>query len=103
MNKEEILTRSRNENKDEGMSAAENKGRKIGSLVFCLVFIFITVFNLLNGQSNYAPAAMFWAFIAAESYPKYVFTKQKTYMVTTVAGAVASIASLGSFIITTLR
>ena len=103
MNREEVLEKSRKENKDEGMIAAENKGRKIGFCVFCIVFVFITIFSLINGQPSYAPRAMFWAFVAVEAYPKYTFTKQKAYLIITIAGSVAAIASLCSFIFTVLR
>jgi len=63
MNKEEILTKSRNEKNDEGMILAENKGRKIGVSAFCAVFIVIVLFNMFNDKSNYAPFAMLWAFL----------------------------------------
>ncbi len=103
MNKEEILEKSRKEKSDEGLIAAENQGRKIGIGVFCGVFVFIILFNFFYGQPNYAPMGMFWAFLAAEAYPKYKFTQRKGYLLIVVAGAIACIASLGSFIITTLR
>lgn len=61
MDKEEILAKSRQEKKDEGMTEAENRGRRIGVMAFSAIFIFIVLFNLFNGQPNYAPMAMFWA------------------------------------------
>ena len=103
MNREEILEKSRNEKIDEGMISAENRGRRIGVGAFCLVFIFITLFNLFHGQSNYGPQAMFWAFVAAEAFPKYRFTGSKVFLVTVIAGAIASVASLGSFVISAIR
>lgn len=103
MNREEILEKSRNEKKDEGMIEAENKGRRIGITAFSAVFIFIILFNFINGQPSYAPMAMFWAFAAAEAYPKYKFTNKKDYLVTAIAGAVASIGFLACFVINVLR
>ena len=99
-----ILSRKSGENidKDEGMTEAENRGRRIGVMAFSAIFIFIVLFNLFNGQPNYAPMAMFWAFLSAEAYPKYRFTKQKAYLVTTIAGGVASLASLASFVLSVL-
>ena len=47
--------------------------------------------------------AMFWAFVAAEAYPKYRFTGNKGFLASTVAGTLASAASLGSFVISVLR
>ncbi len=98
MNKEEVLERSRAEETDEGMQQAENRGRRIGEMAFSVVFVFIVVFNLFTGQNNYVPMAMFWAFIAAESYPKYQFTKNKAFLISTIAGSIASAASLVSHV-----
>ena len=103
MNKDEILARSRAEKLDEGMELAENRGRRIGISAFCCVFIFIVLFNLFNGKSSDAPHAMFWAFVAAEAYPKYRFTKNKAFLTSTIAGAIASAASLACFAISVLR
>lgn len=103
INKDEILAKSRKEQHDEGFVDAENRGQKIGISAFCLVFGFIVLFNFFNGESSYAPMAMFFAFIAAKSYPGYSFTNNKWYLVTVVVSVIACIASLSSFIITTLR
>lgn len=102
MNKEEILKKSREEGNDEGLLEAENNGRKLGYMVFSLVFIFILIINFLNGKSSYAPMAMFWAFLAAEAYPKFKFTKQKVYLISTFAGTIASVAYLMSFVFETI-
>lgn len=103
MNREEILAKSRDEKIDEGMISAENRGRKIGSYAFCLIFIFITLFNLFTGRGNDGPQAMFWAFVAAEAYPKYRFTGKRAYMVITVAGSFNAAAALASFVIAAIR
>lgn len=80
MNKEEILAKSRQEKNDEGFIASRSQGQKIGIGAFCIVFAFIVIFNFMNGQPSYAPMAMFWAFLAAEAYPQYKFTKNKGYL-----------------------
>lgn len=102
MNKEEILKKSREENNDEGLIEVENNGRKLGEMAFTLMFIFILIINFSNGKSSYAPMAMFWAFLAAESYPKFKFTKKKAYLFSTFAGLIASIVYLISFVIETI-
>ena len=94
MNREEILAKSRAEKMDEGMQQAENRGRRIGVSAFCCVYVFIVIFNFVQGYPSYGFHAMFWAFVAAEAYPKYRFT---------VGGALACAASLGSFVISVLR
>lgn len=101
--KEEILKKSRNSNKDEGIEYVENKGRKIGFTAFCIVFIFIVLFNAFRGEESYAVSSLFWIFIATEAIPKYKFTHEKVYLVTIIAGGIASIASLISFILVSVR
>ena len=103
MNKEEILAKSRKEKNDEGLIDATNRGQGIGVVAFCLVFVFIVFFNFFTGQSNYAPMAMFFAFNAAEAYPKYKFTKNKSYLINVIFGSIACIAFLINLVITTLR
>jgi len=106
MNKEEILNKSRQEKFDEGMLHSEEKGRKIGIKVFCGVFIFIVLFNMFFSHGNnttfYAVSSMFWAFAAGEAFPKYQFTHNKAFMVTTVVGGIASAAYLASFVLSVL-
>lgn len=101
--KEEILKKSRNSNKDEGIEYVENKGRKIGFTAFCLVFVFIVLFNSFMGEKSYAVSSLFWIFIAAEAIPKYQFTHKKVYLVTTIAAGIVSIASLIGFILVSVR
>jgi hypothetical protein len=105
MNKEEILEKSRQSQKDEGIEYAENQGRKIGFMAFSILFAFLIIFNLFFGESCtfHAISSLFWAFIAAESYGKYRFLKQKLYLVTVIAGSMASIISVINYVLTTLR
>lgn len=99
MNREEILEKSRKEKQDEGMLNAENRGRKLGMVAFCIVFIAIMLINFCTGHSNHAPLTMFWAFLAAEAYPKYKFTGRKSYLVITVAGGLASLFALLNYLV----
>ena len=103
MNKEEILAKSRLENEDEGLKEAENQGRKIGITAFALMEIVIVCFNWFAGQPNYVPFAMFWAFVAAEAYPKYRFTKKRTYLVSTITGGMAAVLFLACHVISVMR
>ena len=103
MTREEILARSRSEHRDEGMERAENRGRKIGFSAFCSVFIVLVVFQLFTGGKTEGFLALFWAFLAAEAFPKYQFTGKKSYLITTVCGALASLLFLANFMITALR
>ena len=105
MNKEEILEKSRHSQRDEGLEYAENQGRKIGFIAFALLFGFITIFNMFFGESNtfYAVSSLFWAFIAAEGFSKYQFIKKKVYLITVIAGSIASVVSIANYVMTTLR
>lgn len=99
MNKEEILEKSRREHLDEGEKNAENHGMKIGIVSFLVVLIFLMIFNLCTGQENDALLAIFWAYVAAGAYPRYRFSKNKSLLVTTIAGGFLSIANLITYVI----
>ncbi len=89
MNREEILAKSRRENVDEGLVMVENQGRKIGITVMTSIFSFIALFDFFfAGESNHAAYGLYWAFISAQSYPKYRFTQKIGYLFVTIAGAV---------------
>ncbi|AYE33911.1 DUF6442 family protein [Clostridium septicum] len=103
MNKEEILSKSRQENKDEGVEFIENEGRKVGYNVFCIVFIFIVVFNSFIGEQSYAVFALFSVFMAGESIPKYKLTHKKIDLIIMIVSAIAAIISLVSFVLASLR
>ena len=45
MDKKEILQRAQRENQDDGMAAAENRGRKYGFSAFCILCIAVLIFN----------------------------------------------------------
>lgn len=105
MNKEEILERSRQSLKDEGMEYAENQGRKIGFVAFVLLFAFLGIFNLFFGETStyHAISSLFWVFVAGEAYGKYRFVRKKEYLITAIAGSIAAILSVVNYILTTLR
>lgn len=103
MNKEEILSKSRAEENDEGLRNAENTGRKIGITAFVIVEILIVIFNWFTDQPNYVPLSILWAFTAAEAYPRYEFTGKKSLLATTIIGGLAAILFLAVYIISVLR
>lgn len=103
MNREEVLAKSRKEQNDEGLIAAEHQGRRIGFTVFTFLFAFIVLFDFFNGQSNHSVYALYWAFLAAEAYPKYQFTSKRRYLIVVIGGILACIASLASYVLTVLR
>ncbi|MGG5460302.1 DUF6442 family protein [Clostridium sp. B9] len=107
MDKNSILEKSRKSRKDEGIEYVEEKGRKIGYIIFCFIFLFIGIFNLLysNGSNEvfYATSSMFWVFIATDSFQKFKFTDKKVDLVTTIFASIATVGFLVNFIICTLK
>lgn len=107
MNKEDILLKSQMENHDEGEENAENQGRALGVIAMAAIFIFVTVFSMIFSRNNttasYAVSAMFWAFLSVNNIPKYRFTKKISMLISSIGFAIASIASLLSYIITVIK
>ncbi|MGL5245896.1 MAG: DUF6442 family protein [Sarcina sp.] len=107
MNKDEILQKSRQIQKDEGLEYIENQGRKIGFYAFCTIFIFIVIvdsfFSRQKNPTFYAVSALFWVFMASEAIPKFKFTHRKSCLITIIAGYIATIFNLINFLIATLR
>lgn len=103
MNKEEVLAKSRKEKIDEGFVEAENRGRKIGYVVFSFISIFLIIFNFINGRKNYEIIALIFAFLGAESYSKYSFTKQKTFLISSLAGIIVAVTFIVNHILLVLR
>ena len=100
MNKKELLELAKAENVDEGELHAQSKGRFAGFIAFLVVYIFISTFNGFVGvATNYAVHAMFMAFIAAESYPKWKFTKEKKYLLLTIFGGGLTLLFLVKFVL----
>lgn len=103
MDKKELLKRAKAENVDEGELYAQSKGRLTGFIAFLVVYIFISTFNGFVGlATNYAVHAMFMAFIAAESYPKWKFTKKTIYLLVTIFGGCLTLLFLVKFVFDTL-
>ena len=79
MDKKEILQRAQRENQDDGMAAAENRGRKYGFSAFCILCIAVLIFNDIYDRPNDLPMAVMMAYLAAESYPRFAFTRKKSF------------------------
>ena len=103
MNREEILEKSRNERRDEGVVEAENKGRHIGIIAFTIVFLVMLLFNYLCNQKNYGYVALYLTFAVGESYVKYKFTKDKLDLLTVVGLTLAGIGAFCVYIIDVLE
>lgn len=103
MNREEILQKSRDAKQDEGFVQAENQGRRMGIVAFVCVFIFIFIFSFINGQNTYAPLSMFWAFVAAEAYPKFRFTSNRAYLLTTICASLLTLCYFVCYVVDVVK
>lgn len=103
INKDQILNKSRKENKDEGMEYAENRGRKLGFAAMFIFYISLITFDFFMGKINYAPLSLYCAYIAAESIPKYLFTRKKTYLVSVIGGFTSAILLFVNYVLEQVR
>ena len=47
--------------------------------------------------------AVFWAYVAAEAFPRYRFSKEKSLLVTTIAGGLLAVANLATYVISVVE
>ena len=98
MNKKEILEKAQAESVDEGLENAQNKGRVWGVAAFMIVYIVITIFNIIKDKPNELASMFLMAYLAAESIPEYMFTKRKISLWTAIISALAAILNLINYI-----
>ncbi|WAG67950.1 DUF6442 family protein [Clostridium estertheticum] len=84
------------------MEYLKTKGRGIGVIGFIAIIIFVVIYNFINGLDSYSVFSIFWSYIALDGYGKYKILKEKKYLTTAIAGIVASIGFLISYILTTI-
>ena len=91
MNKQEILEKSRQSNKDEGVEFAKLLGGRAGEFAaFTLVGFPLLVFSVITGQFStiMALATLSLAFESGRSFITYHFTKQRRKLILAVVCAV---------------
>ena len=102
MDKNEILQKSRLENKDEGMLIARNKGAVLGKRIMaamCIVVLLIYVFvKRVDDFSYFAVLAIFNSFLIGENIEQYRFTKKKSDLWSTIFYCVITLLWLGLFV-----
>lgn len=103
MDKNEILSKSRQEHHDEGLEYAMSRGQRIGVTAMATMFLILTLFNFWKGISNHQVFSMFWAYLGFESYGRYRVTKQKALLAGAVLGILAGILYALSYILSVLR
>ena len=99
LDRETILARSRNENFDEGLAAAEDRGRKLGRTVFGVVAVGLLLFSLhRESDAFYAILPLIFLFAAADYYPLYRFTRKRRHLYLAVLNSVLSVLGVAAFV-----
>lgn len=100
MRKEEILERSRSEQRDEGKEFVLAKGRKSGINGMVIIFCILAVYNLYNGrqETNSALIALMFGYLSCESLGIYTISKRRRDLLKVIIGAVISIYFLVNYL-----
>lgn len=101
MEKQDILEKSRQEKVDEGVTYAENKGRRYGMIAFGLLSSAVLVYNLIKGLDSYLPLALFWGYMAADGLGKYQVRRERKFLWVIVCGIIASLCFLACYVLRT--
>ncbi|WP_410771536.1 DUF6442 family protein [Fontibacillus sp. BL9] len=100
MKREEILEKSRQENRDEGKEFVFNKGRKSGVIGMLVMFCVLAIFNMYNTlqEANYALIALMFGYLGSEGLGMYSITKKKMDLFKFIIGCVVSVSFLVVYI-----
>lgn len=100
MNRQEILERAQREEQDEGMTHAENQGRKFALLIMTVVYAVVLIINLIYDKTDYncIPLALYFATLMGEGYARFRFTRKKSTLIWTILTAVIVVVELASYI-----
>jgi len=101
MNRDEVLEKSREQGEDEGVTFAENKGRRYGQIGFGSILVIILFYNLFKALPNDIPCTILWAYVAAEAFGRYSVTKKKSALISTLSAAIAALCFLAIHILRT--
>ncbi len=106
MNKEEILSKSRTENKnkaDEWAVFINHKSREFGIKALTIVFCVLTIFNILAGQSNHALYAMYFIYLGFYEIGKFKVKKEKMYIIFGIISTLYGVFRLVLYVLTVLK
>ena len=101
MEKQEILEKSRQEKEDEGVTYAENKGRRWGIIGFCLLIIAFIIYNGVKGLDSYMPQTLFWGYITCEAFGQYRVRRERKLLWTVIFGGIATVCWLACYVLRT--
>lgn len=98
MTKEEILRRSREEKKDEGIEFVRNKAAHWGIVGILLVFCVLVIFNLFTGQDSASIQAMFWSYLGMQNLGWYYHDRTKSNLIIAILGIICGVLNLINYI-----
>lgn len=84
MNKEDILTRSRHEKKDEIYEYIDNKSLTILSILFVMICLFMlgfSFFSIIQRKIIYTTLSMLFSSGSIYYFAKYYYMKSKIYVI----------------------
>ena len=103
-NKGEIMMKDQDiqnrQNNQEINEKAKTAGMKAGSSAMLILAIALLLFDFIIGERIYMNAfqALIWAYLVADAYPQYKYTKRKSFLVIMIGGAIALVVSLVLFV-----
>lgn len=84
MNKEDILARSRQENKDEINEYIDNKAMHYGSILFmisCIIMILLSFQSSRQSEILYATLCLLFAFFSIYFLTRYYYMRSFIYLI----------------------
>lgn len=102
MDSKEILARNKSAAPaDEGDVHQDNMARRSGVTAMMVLLAALVVYNLLKGLPSESLQTILWAFVGTEALYKYRHTGNKTFRVAGIAGTIAAVGFLASYVIST--
>ena len=104
MDKDEILEKSRKENRihDEGVMDARRKGQQAGVIGFLFLIVAVILYNLLMGINSPLPVLFLLGYLTCQAWGEYIARRGKTTLITGIIGIFGTIAAIGAYVVSTL-
>ncbi|RRD94122.1 hypothetical protein EII17_09170 [Clostridiales bacterium COT073_COT-073] len=104
MNREEILQKSRQEKKDEGVQFMLSRGYKIGRITFlvtCIILFIYHGFVGIHGHNLILILTLVMAYFTGETFAHYSYKKERILLILTVIQLLLTVFLLYFYISTT--
>ncbi len=101
MDREEILKRSRMENRDEGSEYVDMKSRWLGEIGLCVFFSLILLYKAVKGLEYSDCIAMLMGYLGAAFLYKYLKRRSVIDLIGTIFAIFAAVAHAVLFVVKT--